>query len=418
MKIAFISYEFPPDAAYGGISTYVNQAARMLNAGGHTVEVFTSSPDRTCTVDERGILVHRIRESDHFNFPEAIGPIFAARHEQVRFDVMESPEYGADASDAVHRVPDIPLVVKLHTPSFLISAATYDGLGLKDPLRWSLFRNRIREFAVRSLQGRRPKWRYTHQYALDAERKLTLAADEIASPSKALAAIVSDAWQIDSTRISHVPYPFVPNDTLLKIPAGGSQGSVLFLGRFEVRKGVLDLATAIPMVLMENPGIRFKLVGPDDESPRPNTGMREYLRQTLRDHASSVELLPPVPNTTLADLFAATDVVVIPSIWENFANVCLESMSAARAVIASEAGGMAEMLDFGSAGRMIPPCAPEKIAETIIELLADPDLRYDLGNRARARVLDEYKIARVSQIQEQSYRRAIERRAMEGKRAL
>ena len=417
MRIAFISYEFPPDAAYGGISTYVNQAARMLNAGGHTVEVFTSSPDRTCTIDEHGILVHRIRESDHFNFPEAIGPIFAERHEQVRFDVLESPEYGADASNAVHRVPNIPLVVKLHTPSFLISAATYDGLGFKDPLRRSLFKGRIREFAVRSLQGERPKWRYTHKYALDAERKLTLAADEVASPSKALAGIVSDAWQIDPTRISHVPYPFVPNDTLLNIPAGGSQGSVLFLGRFEVRKGVLDLATAIPMVLRENPCIRFKLVGPDDESPRPNTGMREYLRQALRAYASSVELLPPVPNSHLADLFAAADVVVIPSIWENFANVCLESMSAARPVIASEAGGMAEMLDFGSAGRLISPRAPEKIAETIIELLADSDLCYDLGNRARARVLDEYKIDRVSLIQEQSYRRAIERRMMDGERA-
>jgi glycosyltransferase involved in cell wall biosynthesis len=418
MKIAFISYEYPPDAAYGGISTYVNQAVRMLNARGHVVEVFTSSPDRAGIVDDGGVLVHRIRESSHFNFAAAIAPTFAERHEQVRFDVMEGPEYGADAMDAVSRVPEIPLVVKLHTPSFLISAATYYGLGFRDSLRWRLLKGRIREYVVRSVQGTRPVWRYTHKYSLDKEREHALEADEIASPSKALAAIVTDAWDLDSNKISHVPYPFVPDDALLEIPAGGNHGTVLFLGRLEVRKGVLDLATAIPMVLRENPDTHFKLIGPDDESPRSNMAMREYLKRKLGKHGSSVELLPPIPNDQLAKFLTEADVVVIPSIWENFANVCLESMSAARAVIASEAGGMAEMLDFGKVGRLIPPRDPGSLAKTIIELLSEPDLRYRLGEMARERLLHEYNIDRICTMQEQSYRRAIQRRTTAGRRAI
>jgi len=418
MKIAFISYEYPPDAAYGGIATYVNQAVRMLYTRGHAVEVFTSSPIRSGTVDEAGVLVHRVREPDHFNFSAAIGPKFAERHEQVGFDVVEGPEYGADAMHAVRRVPDIPLVVKLHTPSFLISAATYGGLRLKDPLRWRLLRGRIREFIVRSMRGAHPIWRYTHKYALDEERDHALQADEIASPSKALAEIVTDAWQLDSIKISHVPYPFVPNDALIQISAGGSQGNVLYLGRLEVRKGVLDLATAIPMVLKERPEVHFNFIGPDDESPWRSIGMRDYLKQKLRNHASSVELLSSIPNDKLADVFAAADVVVIPSIWENFANVCLESMSAARAVIASESGGMAEMLDFGNVGRIIPPRDPGTLAKTIIELLSKPDLRHRLGTLARERLLDEYKIDRIGTMQEQSYRRAIQRRALAGRRAI
>jgi len=418
MKIAFISFEYPPDAAYGGISTYVNQAVRMLNARGHTVEVFTSSPHRAGTEDYDGVLVHRILESNHSKFAAAIGPAFSERHEQVRFDVMEGPEYGADAADAVSHVPDIPLVVKLHSPSFLISAATYYGLGFKDPLRWRLLKGRIREYVVRSMQGKSPIWRYTHKYSLDKERTHALEADEIASPSRALAAIVTDAWGVNAKKISHVPYPFVPNDALLKISAGGNHGTVLFLGRLEVRKGVLDLATAIPMVLREYPDIRFKLVGPDDESPRRNIGMREYLKQKLRNYGSSVELSPPIPNDQLAEVFAAADVVVIPSVWENFANVCLESMSAARAVIASEAGGMAEMLDSGNVGRLIPPCDPGRLAKTILELLDAPDLRFRLGELARERLLDKYNVDRICTMQEQSYQRAIQNRRMAGRRAI
>jgi len=418
MNIAFISYEFPPDAAYGGISTYVSQAARMLSSRGHRVEVFTSSPSRAGSIVEDGILVHRILGSDHFSFPAAIGPPFANRHAAVGFDVLEGPEYGADALDAVRRVPDIPLVVKLHTPSFLLTAATYAGLRITDPLRWRLLRGRIREYAVRRMKGTGAKWRYTHKYALDIERDHTRDADEIASPSKALAAIVTDAWQLVPNKVSHVPYPFVPDAALLNIPVGGSQGNVTFLGRLEVRKGVLDLARAIPIVLRENANVKFRLIGPDDESPRNNIGMREYLAHKLRHYRESVELLPPIANERLADIFATTDVVVIPSVWENFANVCLESMSAARAIIASDAGGMAEMLDNGNAGRMIPPCDPSNFARAILELIAGPDLRCRLGERARRRVLDEYNVDRICTIQERSYERAIERRRMAGKRAI
>jgi len=60
MKIALVSYEYPPDTSYGGISTYVYQAAHMLVKAGHLVEVFTASPTRTGSCQESGINVHRI----------------------------------------------------------------------------------------------------------------------------------------------------------------------------------------------------------------------------------------------------------------------------------------------------------------------------------------------------------------------
>jgi glycosyltransferase involved in cell wall biosynthesis len=79
---------------------------------------------------------------------------------------------------------------------------------------------------------------------------------------------------------------------------------------------------------------------------------------------------------------------------------------------------MAEMLNFGTAGRLVPPCDHAKLARAIIELLAAPGLRSRLGTLARERVLEQYKVDRICPMQEQSYRRAIQRRTAAGTRAL
>ena len=77
---------------------------------------------------------------------------------------------------------------------------------------------------------------------------------------------------------------------------------------------------------------------------------------------------------------------------------------------------MAEMQDQGKVGRLIPPDNSQKIAEAVIELLANPQLRMQLGRAARDRVLSEYNLDRIGQLQEESYERAIRRRCSLGKR--
>lgn len=417
MKIAFISYEYPPDAAYGGIATYVYQAARMLASRGHHIEVFTSSPDRSGTHSEDGILVHRILEASHARFPTAIAGLFAARHISVQFDVLEGPEYGADAHEAVKLVPDIPLVVKLHTPSFLLTAITYEGLAPFNPMRLRLLAGRIRKYLTLLTKEARPLWRYTHKYGLEQERLHALEADEVVAPSRSLGEITTTAWNLDPARVFHIPYPYVPSPRLLEIPVDTSTNTVTFIGRLEVRKGVIDLARAVPLVLKMHAQTKFRFVGPSDESPKRNQNMRQYLEHMLGKYTDSIEFTGPVPVDAIADILASTDLCVFPSIWENFANVCLESMAAGRGVIASEAGGMAEMLDFGTVGRTVPPRCPAILASAINELLDNPELRMTYGRAARNRLLDEYNIDRIGALQEQSYQRAIENRQIAGSRA-
>lgn len=89
-------------------------------------------------------------------------------------------------------------------------------------------------------------------------------------------------------------------------------------------------------------------------------------------------------------------------------------MAAGRAIVGSSAGGMAEILNSNEVGRLVPPKSPEKIAQAVLELLAAPQLRQQLGYAARARVIEQYNIERIGSLQEASYRRAIAHKKAKG----
>ncbi len=416
MKIAFISYEYPPDTAYGGIATYVHQAAQMLVRRGHQVEVFAGSPARAGTEREDGVFVHRLREPEQHDFVESVGDCFAARHALARFDVLEGPDCVAEARAAVRCAPDIPLVIKLHTPTILLLKLNY---------RETAFLRNVR-FYLRALRRRqKPAWGYDPNFAgerrqalraNEIERAHALEADEIVTPSRTLGETMAAEWGLDRDRIAHVPYPYRPVERLLAIPVETRTDVVTFIGRLEIRKGVLDLARAIPRILRRHPAARFRFVGASEPSPLPNVEMRDYLRQALRPYRESVEFTGAVTFDQIPAVLASTDVCVFPSLWENFPCVCLEAMSAARGIVASNAGGMQDMLDAGRAGRTIPPRDPRAIAEAVIELLDDPALRMRLGQAARERLLSAYGDERISALQEASYARAIARRRALGAR--
>ncbi len=422
MKISFISLEYPADAAYGGIGTYVYQVARMLQKRGHHVEVFSTSPYRVGCFVEDEIIVHRVQllESESAKFSELIAPIWAKRHGEIKFDVLEGPEFGADAEQAVKLVPNIPLVVKLHTPRFMTAEGTLDGMPFFHPLRLNMLREKwqtkLKYYWQNLKQGKIVNWRYTDYLDVAKERNHTLQADVIVAPSREIGEKLLTAWQLDPGKIMYFPYPYIPSEEFLKIPIETQTNIVTFLGRIEIRKGVLDLAKAIPVIYDKFPAVKFRLIGLVEDSPDPDLDMQQYLEKQLAGYLDCVEFRQPVPLAEVPKVLANTDICVFPSIWDNFPNVCLEAMSAGRGVVGSSAGGMAEMLDANRAGRIVTPRSPEKIAEAVIELLENPSLRMELGRYARQRILDVYNLENISQLQEASYQLAMERRQKLGSR--
>ena len=404
MNVALISMEYPPETAYGGIATYARQATQMLAGRGHLIEVFAGTDGAEKTHCEDGIVVHRIPMHEGL-FTRNVGVAFARRHEQIRFDVLEGPEFRADALEAVRLVPDIPLVVKLHTPFYLCGA-----LGRMEQNWFGQSRTLL------SAARRRVQCVFPNVPHRDLEHVHALQADEVVSPSQSLADMMTREWKLDKARVVAIPYPYTPAPAMLAIPADTINNRVTFLGRLEVRKGVVDLGRAIPLVLKQCPQAKFRFVGEAQASPDPALNMEQYLKRELSGCAASCEFVGKVPLDSIPQALAETDVCVFPSLWENFPLVCLESMSAARGVVGSRAGGMAEMLDGGKVGRLAAPRRPEEIANAVVELLQNPALRFTLGLAARQRVLDMYNVERVAALQEAGYQRAIARRKALGAR--
>ncbi len=400
MRLAFISYEYPPDTAVGGIATYIEQAARLMVSRGHNVEVFSASLRSDRVHEENGILIHRVCEASRENFARRIAPVFQARHAVIPFDVIEGPEYYSDARAITSLVPEIPLVVKLHTPSYLIWRMSYGQ-------SWV---NNVRHFFGSRLRGTKPCWdpmsNFEWTHALDA--------DEVTTPCASLGDVVTQDWNLDPKRTDLVPNPFVPPAAFLDLPATTGK-IVTFIGRLEVRKGVLDFAAAIPAILRRHPDAQFKLVGRSVEI-KPGVDMLEVLKRKLKNYSSAVEFTGSVEQDRLRSILALTDICVFPSIWENFPNVCLEAMAAGKAIVASSAGGMAEMLDNGTCGFLVKPRRPRELADAVNSLLDDPPLRQKLGHSARQRVLSEYSALRIGELMEESYHRAIVRRRNLGPR--
>ena len=405
IKIAFISYEYPPDTAFGGIATYVKQAVNMLSQRGHYIEVFTASLDKVSSQEDDRVIVHRIKVDNRQEFRQKIGTVFAQRYKQIKFDVLEAPEIGAEAAEAIKLVPEIPLVVKLHTPSYVLKELAYMPPSFQMKLRRYLG-------ALRRGTLPQPFPSYTYNSDTDLERTFTLKADEIVAPSQAIGHKLAKDWGIDPAEIFLVSFPnvYIPSPELLAIPTTTKTNMVTFVGRLEIRKGILDLAKAIPLVLEQFPDVKFRFVGSSLPSPNPKLDMRQYLEKKLIRYLTSLEFIGNLPPEKIPSVLSETDICVFPSIWENFPNVCLEAMCAGRGIVGSSAGGMAELLDQGTVGKLVPPKSPQSIAKAVIELLENPEERMRLGKLARERVLSEYNLERIGALQEASYLRAMKRR--------
>jgi glycosyltransferase involved in cell wall biosynthesis len=81
---------------------------------------------------------------------------------------------------------------------------------------------------------------------------------------------------------------------------------------------------------------------------------------------------------------AAADVLVAPSLSEGFGLVALEAMAMERPCVASRTGGLAEIIEDGASGLLVPPADAQALAAAILRLARDPELRVRMGRRGRA----------------------------------
>src|SRR5262249_55785352 len=155
---------------------------------------------------------------------------------------------------------------------------------------------------------------------------------EITSPCQAMIDELRGIWN-DLGDVAVIPNVFKPDARILSLSPETTTNRVTFVGRLELRKGVIGLARAIPRVLEAFPEAQFRMIGRSLPHPVQRTGMREQVISELGDCASRVEFIDGLPYEQALAAYGETDICVFPSIWENFPNVCLEAMAAARGVV-------------------------------------------------------------------------------------
>jgi glycosyltransferase involved in cell wall biosynthesis len=222
--------------------------------------------------------------------------------------------------------------------------------------------------------------------------------------------IVEEEWGKDR-KIEVVPLPFTPSDSLLNIPiveANYGRPVICFVGKLEARKGLLILMEAIPAIIKQLPNALFRFIGEPLPSPVNGLDMKDYLLKQLPSYANHLEFKGRQPAERIPALLDDVQVCIFPSLWENFPNVCLEAMAAGKVVIGTSNGGMADMINSGRNGFLVPPKSPSAISNVVVELFTG---KYDLnkiGSAARERILSEYNRERIGQLTEDFYERTIQ----------
>jgi glycosyltransferase involved in cell wall biosynthesis len=144
---------------------------------------------------------------------------------------------------------------------------------------------------------------------------------------------------------------------------------ILFIGNLRPVKGVMYLIHAMKFIIDKNMNVRLFIVGGGKE--------RDYLENLVKkyDLQKYVTFFGRVSNLKISENLVTSDLFVLPSLSEGFPLVILEAMASGLPIIASNVGGLSEIIKDFENGFLVEPKNPEKIAEKVIFLLNDEKLR-------------------------------------------
>jgi glycosyltransferase involved in cell wall biosynthesis len=343
----------------GGMQNHTAELTRALDRRGVVQTLLTTRPPTAprfqrlgdhARVIRLGLPIRRFRQ---LYGPQAaiIAPILAARadvvHVHLGEDLAVLPTGAAAAK--LHR---LPLVLTVHT-------SLHHTLAVSD----------LRSAVLKTLGGQIERW---GEHSAEAVLVITPRLSKL---------LISDGAA--ENRIHVIP-PGV-NPSLFEGPfedpfSGVGRPRVLFVGRLAPQKGVDTLVAAAG--LLKDPCAQVLLVG---DGPERKALERETERLGVGDRLHFVGF---VTHDRLPAAMAHADVLVLPSLYEELGTVLLEAMQAGLPIVASETGGIPDVIEDGVNGLLVPPGDPEALARRIDRILSDGDLARRLSEGAQERGKD------------------------------
>ncbi len=391
MKITLLSYEYPPQTGFGGIGTYSYYHARALAKLGHEVRVLAgaTSPTPLQQTEQDGVRVYRYRIDDllmrglrHLNqsrlkwSANRLETGWCMYHglksllRQEEEDIVEMPECGGEGI-LVNHLLKRKTVVRFFSPARLIMPF-YDVSSVDTTVCPSL-----EQIGISGATGYTSCARYLAEEARD---RLGVRHPIRIIPNGIALDLFDGAERFDFRRKFGLP-----KDRLL----------ILFSGRMERRKGI-HLCPEIAASILERYDVDFLFAGSD---------LFGYLEHTLLPYLKtkklkgSVHYLGKLNLPEIRSCVFAADIFLLTSLWDSCPYTCLEAMSASRAIVSSDQGGMPELIRDGENGLLAVNENPPSYVSKLEMLINDKALRERLGAAARRTVeerLTDVEVARQS----------------------
>jgi glycosyltransferase involved in cell wall biosynthesis len=374
-RVLMLSWEFPPRIV-GGISRHVDELSRALVRAGVEVDVLTAHHPGAPREEETTPGLRVLRAG-----PAPVEPAdFIGEIHQLDFGLLER-FLTFQRNSLGYREYDL-----IHAHEWLVGfAARALRFGLEVPL----------VATIHATESGRNGGIHTRmqQYIHSVEWMLTYDAWRVICCSRAMASEVEQALQVPADKVRVIPNGIDPKRLRCKSSAAelarfrrrwarDDERIVLFVGRLVREKGVEILIDALPEVLSSHPQAKLVVAG---------AGSREHLMARARAKGLGQKVaFTGFVSEDLTRLYAVAEVAVFPSLYEPFGIVALEAMAAGVPVVASDVGGLREVVTHGVTGIHTWASNAHSLAWGIRQVLADGALAARLRRKARQEVMARF----------------------------
>ncbi|MBS1534287.1 MAG: glycosyltransferase family 4 protein [Bacteroidetes bacterium] len=363
MKIAFLTSEYPHVKAKfaAGIGTSILNLANGLMQAGHEVTVILYGQDSDETFAENGITFYKIKNRRLKGFSwqltqKKIQKLIRTLVDSGKIDIVEVADWTGISSNIQL---NCPLVVKLHGSDTYFCHLDH-----------------------------RPVKKINHS----RERKALMQANAWSAVSNYVAQTTQKLFQLNRD------FEVIPNGidlnrfSIQEQTAEDDTQKILYFGTLIRKKGLLELPLIFNEVHRQNNQAQLILIGRDSPDIKTHNESTWQMMQELfdADAKANVSYLGSVPYDEIKEYIEASSVCVFPTFAEALPVSWLEAMAMQKAIVASDIGWAAEIIDHGVDGFLVHPQQHQIFAQHINELLKNQAFRTEIGLKARAKVVQKF----------------------------